>query len=281
MFAMFGATAYGNTSGFSTFTMALYTMFRTMCLDGWHQIIQTVEIEQPQQQVPVQAFFIVYIFIVVYVLIPVFVAAILDGYRTATFIQSRSDQRHLRKKVALDSDNEVTMSIDNILHSLISCATSNHLEHKLDILFDVIDTDESGCVSFEEMRIGFLKLSGGKNSLNLLTLEEFEAITRGGEYLDESGGLNRDSFKLVMSEQLRTYVQRKLAQYILAIGKDDPSQELIFSALKSLATDSGSLFSSRHPIAMRLQVQARTSICTHARTHARTHTNTHTHTHTH
>jgi hypothetical protein len=173
------------------------------------------------------------------------------------------------------------MSIDNILHSLISCATSNHFEHKLDILFDVIDTDESGCVSFEEMRRGFLKLSGGKNSLNLLTLEEFEAITRGGEYLDESGGLNRDSFKLVMSEQLRTYVQRKLAQYILVIGKDDPSQELIFFALKSLATDSGSLFSSRHPIAMRLQVQARTSICTHARTHARTHNHTNTHTHTH
>jgi hypothetical protein len=123
VFAMFGATAYGNTSGFSTFTMALYTMFRTMCLDGWNQIIETVEIEQPQQQVPVQAFFIVYIFIVVYVLVPVFVAAILDGYRTATYMQSRTEQRHLRKKVALDSDNEVTMSIDKILHSLISCAT--------------------------------------------------------------------------------------------------------------------------------------------------------------
>ena len=277
---MFGATAYENSSGFSTFTNALYTMFRTMCLDGWNQIIETVEIEQPEQPVPVKAFCIIYIFVVVYVLIPVFVAAILDGYRTATYMQSRSDQRHLRKKVALDSDNEVTMSIDNILHSLISCATSKQLEHKLDILFDVVDTDESGCISFEEMRSGFLKLSGNK-SAEVLTLEEFEAITRGGEYLDESGGLNRDSFKLVMGEQLRTYVQRKLAQYILAIGKDDPSQELIFFALKSLATDSGSLFSSRHPIAMRLQVQARTSICTHARTHARTHNHTNTHTHTH
>ena len=77
VFAMFGATAYQQSSGFSTFTNSLYTMFRTMCLDGWNQIIETVEIEQPQQQVPVKAFFIIYIFVVVYVLIPVFVAAIL------------------------------------------------------------------------------------------------------------------------------------------------------------------------------------------------------------
>ena len=293
VFAMFGATAYQQSSGFSTFTNSLYTMFRTMCLDGWNQIIETVEIEQPQQQVPVKAFFIIYIFVVVYVLIPVFVAAILDGYRTATFIQSRSDQRHLRKKVALDSDNEVTMSIDSILHSLISCATSKHLDHKLDILFDVIDTDEGGGVSFEEMRNGFLKLSGGNSEA--LSLEEFEAITRGGEYLNECGEVERDAFKQVMGEQLRTYVQRKLAQYIIAVGKEDPSQELIFFALKSLATDSGSLVDFRHnPIAMCLQVQARARAfarphaCTlarmHARTHARTNTRTHndtkTHTHT-
>jgi Ca2+-binding EF-hand superfamily protein len=301
VFAMFGATAYGKSSDFRTFSKSLYTMFRTLCLDGWNQIIETVEFEQPQQPVPVKAFFIIYIFVVVYVLIPVFVAAILDGYRTATYMQSRTEQRKLRKKVALDSDNEVTMSIDSILHSLISCATSKHLDHKLDILFDVIDTDEGGGVSFEEMRNGFLKLSGGNSEA--LSLEEFEAITRGGEYLNECGEVERDGFKQVMGEQLRTYVQRKLAQYIIAVGKEDPSQELIFFALKSLATDSGSLVDFRHnPIAMCLQVQARARAfarphaCTlarmhartparpHARTHARTNTRTHndtkTHTHT-
>ena len=155
------------------------------------------------------------------------------------------------------------MSIDSILHSLISCATSKHLDHKLDILFDVIDTDEGGGVSFEEMSNGFLKLSG-RNS-EALSLEEFEDITRGGEYLNESGEVDRDGFKQVMGEQLRTYVQRKLAQYIIAVGKEDPSQELIFFALKSLATDLSALGDFFHnPIAMCLQVQART----HAQTHA-------------
>ena len=77
MFAMFGATAYGKSSSFSTFSNSLYTMFRTLCLDGWNAVVETVESEQPEQPVPVKAFFIIYIFVVVYVLIPVFVAAIL------------------------------------------------------------------------------------------------------------------------------------------------------------------------------------------------------------
>ena len=218
---MFGATAYEQSSQFSSFSVALYTMFRTLCLDGWALLVEDVEREQPEQQVPVQLFFICYIFVVVYVLIPVFVAAILDGYRTAAYIQTKAEQKKKRQQVTFD-EGEMKLSIDPVLHSLISATTQKQLDDKLNVLFDIIDVDESGLLNFEEVRSGFLRIAGGV--MGTLSMEEYEAITRGGEYLNEMGELDCESFKLVMNEQLRAYVQRKLAQYIRAIGKEDPSQ---------------------------------------------------------
>ena len=200
-------------------------MFRTLCLDGWALLVEDVEREQPEQQVPVQLFFICYIFVVVYVLIPVFVAAILDGYRTATYIQTKTEQKKKRQQVSLSDEGEIRLSIDPVLHSLISAATQKQLDDKLNVLFDIVDVDESGLISFEEMKMGFLRIAGG--IMGMLSMEEYEAITRGGEYLDENGELDRENFKLLMNEQLRAYVQRKLAQYIRAVGKEDPSQVLL------------------------------------------------------
>ena len=254
---MFGASAYQESSQFRTFSVALYTMFRTLCLDGWALLVESVEEQQPEQPVPVKMFFVCFIFVVVYVLIPVFVAAILDGYRSASYVQTQTDQKQSRRRIAVTEETDIRMSIDSVLHSLISFTTLKQLNDKLDILFDVIDTDESDSLSYEEIKSGFLKVSGG--TFGELTMEEFETINKGGEYLDDAGQMDRQNFKLAMTEQLRIYVQRKLAQYMLAIGKEDPSQELIFFALKSLTTDSGSLVESRQEsIATSLQVYTHT-----------------------
>ena len=279
-----------------------------MCLDGWALLVEDVEREQPDQPVPIKLFFVTYIFVVVYVLIPVFVAAILDGYRTATYMQTRTDQKKKRQEVTLSDEGELRLSIDPVLHSLISATTQKQLDDKLNVLFDIVDGDESGYINYEELKMGFLRIAGGV--MGTMSMEEYEGITRGGEYVNENGELDRESFKLVMKEQLHIYVQRKLAQYIRAIGKEDPSQvshlsppaklsakimtmllipvfyfqELIFFALKSLAADSSALVDFRHhPIAMHLRVRSRADACAHKHAHAdkQEHTHTHTHTHTH
>ena len=57
-----------------------------------------------------------------------------------------------------------------------------------------------------------------------------------------------------MVEQLRLYAQRKLGQFIQAVGSEDPSQEFMFIALKFLVTDSSALTDFRHhPLALRMQ----------------------------
>jgi hypothetical protein len=99
VFAMFGATAYRDSRHFESFSTSLYTMFRTLCLDGWASLVNDTEEQQPVQQVPVKLFFICYIFVVVYILMPVFVAAILDGYRTASYQQAQLDLKRSAREV--------------------------------------------------------------------------------------------------------------------------------------------------------------------------------------
>ena len=105
-----------------------------------------VESEQPDQAVPAKMFFVVYIFCIVYILMPVFVAAILDGYRTASYLQTEETKREKHMSAGRDGTNNLTMAVDPVLQSLCACSTTIHVENKLDLLFDVIDVDESGYV---------------------------------------------------------------------------------------------------------------------------------------
>ena len=83
-------------------------------------------------------------------------------------------------------DSMLRMTIDPLLHSLATCSTTPQLHQRLTHLFEVIDLDESKSISFEEMQVGFNKLASvvpGARVGDILSMEEFEAISRGGEYV--------------------------------------------------------------------------------------------------
>ena len=100
VFAMFGATAYSDAPRFYTFSDAMYTMFLTLCLDGWADLVESTEEFYPPSSgtLPPKLFFIAYIFVIVFILMPVFVAAILDGYRTSAYLQSKADAKNRGRK---------------------------------------------------------------------------------------------------------------------------------------------------------------------------------------
>ena len=112
------------------------------------------------------------------------------------------------------------------------------------------------------MRLGLHKIASAF-SKNYLTLDEFEALAKNGEYLvktllflrvdrtpwpddllgstqDDDGGMDFYHFSLAMNEQLRGYSMRKLCQYIVAMGEDEPGYEIMMFALKILLTDTES-----------------------------------------
>ena len=108
------------------------------------------------------------------------------------------------KHSSQQGDN-LKMAIDPILHNLCLCSTTSHVRRRLELLFDVMDVDESGEVSFEEMVTGL-----GKMELlsATLTMDEYEVITRGGRYLSASGEFTKQAFCEAMLEQWTYYVQR-------------------------------------------------------------------------
>jgi hypothetical protein len=118
VFAMFGATAYPDAPRFYTFGDAMYTMFLTLCLDGWSDLVDGTEEYYPPSTaaMPPKLYFIAYIFVVVFILMPVFVAAILDGYRTSAYQQTRADAKNRGAKAI--EEHVPQFSYDAILHGM-------------------------------------------------------------------------------------------------------------------------------------------------------------------
>jgi Ca2+-binding EF-hand superfamily protein len=190
VFAILGATAYPNSSRFSTFSNAFFSLFQILCLEGWTIILVDVESSNKNPPVPGKLFFVCYIFLVVFVLIPVFIAAILDGYRTAAFQQSQ-DELHERHMQALSTET-VRMAIDPILEILSQVSNIQQLHARLEVLFALLDLDEGGSLAYEELAAGLRKMN---HVTSALTLEEFETIHQGGKYIDAAGKMSLDNFK--------------------------------------------------------------------------------------
>ena len=108
-------------------------------------------------------------------------------------------------------------------------------------MYSVIDVDESGGISFEELRLGFRKIASSANTCDF-SIEEWEGfVSSNAEYLDENGQMGRESFIRAMEEQLRSYAKRKLSQYMSAVGEEEPGEEIVMYTLKVLLSEVESL----------------------------------------
>ena len=204
-----------------------------------------------------------------------FVAAILDGYRTvenehaalmrmlvvcarrenagdvcvyldhctiqAVYQQSEHNMRARGRKALEEEENVPVFSYDAILHGLLACASREHLHSRLRLMYSVIDVDESGGISFDELRLGFRKIASNANTCDF-SIEEWEGfVSSNAEYLDENGQMGRESFIRAMEEQLRSYAKRKLSQYMSAVGEEEPGEEIVMYTLKVLLSEVESL----------------------------------------
>ena len=68
------ATAFREAPVFWTFSTAMYTLFQVLCLDGWADIVDSVESAYELLGIapgfPVRVFFIAYIIVIVFILMP-------------------------------------------------------------------------------------------------------------------------------------------------------------------------------------------------------------------
>ena len=77
------------------------------------------------------------------------------------------------------------------------------------LLFDALDTDESGDISPEEIIVGLRKLP--VHPRITCTHEDWNYYTQEGQLCSLDGTLDRPRFEMVIRQQLRNYVSRNIA----------------------------------------------------------------------
>ena len=138
-----------------------------------------------------------------------------------------------------------SLSIDPILEVLMNCPSRPVLYERLSYLFDVMDADGSGSVSFQEMKTGLRKwcAKSAKRGQKIMILgqEEYEHITQGSRF-SKDGEMTLKQFQHALELQIRLYVERKMARQMTALAREDPCAHLMIYGLKCAVSDSHEMF---------------------------------------
>ncbi|EKX37036.1 hypothetical protein GUITHDRAFT_145280 [Guillardia theta CCMP2712] len=218
-----------NSYFFSDFLTAALTMFQVMTVDGWYDIMTAGGIGSPS--FPTVLFFVSFIVLVTFTLLPIVLAVLLDSFKSANWMLNEQDQ----KTIPAEHLSVSRLSLDPLLASLMGCVSRQELMNRLELIFSILDVDGSQTVSFLELKEG-LKMMQFRPKIDL-SMDEYDAITRKKEICDEKGDLDLNAFKLVFSEQLYLYAERKIGQLIPVVSNDDYCSAAIMFGLKLILSD--------------------------------------------
>ena len=106
--------------------------------------------------------------------------------------------------------------LDAVLRPLAKFSSSTELAEMINELYDVLDADQSGLISFNEAQSGFIKLHA------MMDIEEWMMLTQG--LRSQKGEIDRKMFGVMMHQQLKAYIQR---QIVNVMGKPPLPNEIL------------------------------------------------------
>ena len=163
------------------------------------------------QEWGVAFFFVSYVVVVSIVLMNVVIAVLLQGFIMSIEEQERQDDFEARR----DKCNELAGPLDPVLARLSDFTSNADLRQRIDAIFGLFDVDDSGQLSYQEMKDGFSSLM--LDPQIEFSPDDFASLTQQHalcSYEDSEGGwvLDRTSFAEAMRAQLTCYSERLLAQ---------------------------------------------------------------------
>lgn len=211
LYAVVSVMRFGDThkDQFGRFSLALFTMFQISTGDAWaSEIVRPMKTGGPHD-IWISVFFTSYFVITGVVMMNVVVAVLLDEFvNTVTSIKESS-------KEAVHTVREDIL--DPLLKRLAHFNTSADLSSKIQTIYEMLDSDSSGQLTFEEFEEGLKKLTHDfeeQDQILSLTSDEFNILTTrpdGGTYLSDEGALPAEAWEAMIRAQLAIYVQRQLA----------------------------------------------------------------------
>eukprot|EP00960_Hanusia_phi_P054203 762572-Hanusia_phi.AAC.2 len=122
--------------------------------------------------------------------------------------------------------------LDPLLASLVHYNTNDDLSERISKLFDYLDKDDSGLLSFKEISNGLRHLD--KEHAIHFSYEDFEEITEHFEFCNEDEEISSDNFELIVRAQLKRYVQRRMAATMVEADMDSSKASPVLFVLKQL-----------------------------------------------
>ena len=140
---------------FHKFSVALLSMFQVVTGDSWAaDIMKSTMPDDGTIDVTSAIFFVSFMLIGHLVLINIVIAVLLDEFLT-TLSKAREDSN---RAAALEYASHETHVLDPLLEVLVQYRSRGDLRHSIVALFERIDADASGYVSFDEMCATLSKL---------------------------------------------------------------------------------------------------------------------------
>ena len=222
VFAILGVNFFAERAPetFGDFGRAMWTLLITATLENWTEHAEELMGGvRGQLDSGVIAYFVVYVILVSYVLTSIVIAVLLENFSEASRAEEElemweAEQRQAAEGIGFGSNTRkfggIGSPLDPLLAELVHIDTLHQLNLQLSTLFQLLDVDESGELSFDEMQLGLQAFE--LRPRIQMSAEDFRQITLDGTLLNAEGCLTSELFVEMMCLQMRDYIGRQMCK---------------------------------------------------------------------
>ena len=232
IYAIIGTSIYSESHPnlFKKFSTSSFTMFQVATGDGWSEIVRAMsrDLTKSDDEIDtgVALYLISYTLFVGIVVMNVVVAILLNGIVDSL---ASAETERIRQS-ELKEHHKVSGPMDPLLSTLAHFTSAGHLTSQIEMLFELLDVDDSGEVSYEEFKVG-IKQMKYTPAINI-SIEDWHDFTDYGQLADKDDSFSKESFTVAIKRQLINYSQRLLAHRMKEMTRRDPDTASILFAFK-------------------------------------------------
>ena len=232
IYAIIGTSMYADSHPnlFKKFSSSAFTMFQIATGDGWTDVVRTMSRDLTKSDDEIDAgvalYMVSFTLLVGIVVMNVVVAILLNGIVDSL---AEAEKEKIRQG-EVKEHHKVSGPMDPLLATLAHFTSSAHLTAQIEILFELLDVDDSNSLSYDELRVGIQKMNYAP-AINV-NVEDWHHFTDYGQLTDESDGMSKESFSVAIKRQMINYSQRLLAHRMTEMSRRDPDTASILFAFK-------------------------------------------------
>eukprot|EP00960_Hanusia_phi_P033530 750499-Hanusia_phi.AAC.4 len=219
---------------FGNFFRGFYTLFGVIAFGKWPDDVLPPFKPDGSLNVGIVAYIYSFVLFVVLVLLQVLVAVLLENFFSAA--------KREREKLLMEHEDQNMSSAANPLQSLLSSlsvqfATPCDLEQRMDLIFQILDCDRGGTLSYDEFSEGLHKMFPVSNRL---TEDDFFSFTGGSQEL------TAPQFRLCLWKELKSFILRRMTEASMLLEGNTESQ-IMLTAMKMVMVMADHTFDEFEP----------------------------------